>query len=83
MTPEALIAMRQQGLSAREIGKKTGLSRAAVIGRIWRHNNPSGVGQKTYKDRDDVPVVVPDYWHSKTFETWADRKARLKREREA
>lgn len=83
MTPQDLIAMRQQGLSAREIGKKTGLSRAAVIGRIWRYNNPSGVGARTYKERADVPVVVADYWHHKTFESWADRKARLKREREA
>lgn len=83
MTPEVLIEMKQQGLSAREIGEKTGLTRAAVIGRIWRHHNSSGVGQTTYKNRDDVPVVSPDYWQIKTFETWANRKARLKREREA
>ena len=37
---EKLTEMRERGMSARDISKATGLTRNAVIGRIWRANNP-------------------------------------------
>lgn len=75
------VMMRRGGYSAQLIADALGITRNAVIGKLHRLDEPA-VGQvytKTPKKRQ-----TKERWSAERLtESWADRKARLARERAA
>ena len=63
----------KRGLSYTQIGKKLGVSRNAIAGKVHR-------SKKVKDDRKRDLVEVS--WDRRTFETWDERKRRLSQERE-
>ena len=75
-------AMYRKGISGTTIGRRMGLTRGQVIGRLHR---VGVIGSDTIREDTKLPPPVPTPrsrdWDEYLFEPYAKRKARLARER--
>ena len=71
--------LRAQGLTCTQIGERLGVSRAAAAKAVWTHvlGNGHGSGTKPSRRR----LVHQSWDESRLIEPWAERKARLAKER--
>lgn len=75
------IMMRRGGYSAQKIADAIGATRNAVIGKMYRLNEPA-VGR--FFNKKPRPRDLMNHWSvERLTETWGERKARLARERSA
>ena len=81
---EAVVRDWRANMSATVIAKRHGLTRNQVIGKIHRlgvKRHDKGEISTGRKRMGRPPETYRDLWGDKLFETWAQRKARLARER--
>lgn len=81
---EAVVKDWRANMSATVIAKRHGLTRNQVIGKIHRlgaKRDDTGAIDTSRKTMGRPPKVYSDLWGVKLTETWAQRKARLARER--
>lgn len=78
---ERAASMRRAGFSSAEIGRSMGLTRNAVVGKLWRVSRAASGKVVPFKPL--ARVEPRTYSEAALTERWADRKARLARERAA
>ena len=71
--------MVAEGLSPRQMAERLNVSRSAVIKAVWTHVHGNGHGSGTKPSRRRL--VHQSWDESRLIEPWAERKARLAKER--
>jgi len=88
-TPELtarVIQMKRDGLSGRQMAKRLGMSRSAIVGKLFRMGLCTGQNTKDPDYMDKVRasrrvIGGRNDWDAVLFEPYAVRKARLREER--
>lgn len=73
--------LRAEGLTCAQIGERLGVSRSAVAKAVWTHVLDNGHGSGAHERERKGNRNFRSTDDSAFIETWADRKARLAKER--
>lgn len=77
------ISMRERGLSSAVIAERIGMTRNAVVGKLWRIGVRGGDVVITSQKKASRRGGSVTWSEEKLTETWADRKIRRAQERAA
>lgn len=81
---EEIKSLWMAGHTMEYLAEQTGINRSTIQNKL-RNMNLLGIGRPALPRKRPSPIVpgMCDSWDEKVFESWADRKARLARERAA